>query len=110
MRLAPRVLLLKTPKPLNRQNLFKYQNRKTYSTMPLVVPQVNSGDKNEWLNKLAGKTITEETSDVTSFAKKDLPKSHRILKPGDMMTMDFRPDRLNVHLDDKGTVHDVNFG
>jgi hypothetical protein len=35
--------------------------------MPLVVPGVNNvkGDKNEWLNKLAGKTITEETSDVT---------------------------------------------
>lgn len=33
--------------------------------MPLVVPQVNAGDKNEWLNKLAGKTITEGTSDVT---------------------------------------------
>ncbi|KAE8346740.1 hypothetical protein BDV24DRAFT_158371 [Aspergillus arachidicola] len=78
--------------------------------MPLVVPEVNAGDKNEWLNKLAGKTITEGTSDVTSFAKKDLPQSHRIVKPGDMMTMDYRPERLNVHLDDKGTVHDVNFG
>ena len=33
--------------------------------MPLVVPEVNSGDKNEWLSKLAGKTITEGTSDVT---------------------------------------------
>ncbi|KAE8353828.1 hypothetical protein BDV28DRAFT_132305 [Aspergillus coremiiformis] len=81
-----------------------------HSTMPLVVPNLNQGDKNEWLTKLAGKTITENTNDVTSFAKKDLPQSHRILKPGDMKTMDHNPERLNVHLDENGTVHDVNFG
>ncbi|KAF9885963.1 hypothetical protein FE257_012138 [Aspergillus nanangensis] len=83
--------------------------------MPLVVPgllQQNdvSGNKNEWLFKLAGKTISESTNDVNSFPKKDLPDSHRILKPGDAMTMDYRPDRLNVHTDDSGVVHDVNFG
>lgn len=34
--------------------------------MPLVVPGVTSslGDKTEWLNKLAGKKISESTSDV----------------------------------------------
>ncbi|KAB8238794.1 uncharacterized protein BDW43DRAFT_305696 [Aspergillus alliaceus] len=78
--------------------------------MPLVVPDMNSGDKNEWLSKLAGKTITESTSDVTSFAKKDLPHPHRILRPGDMKTMDHNSERLNVHLDENDTVHDVSFG
>lgn len=32
--------------------------------MPLVIPQVSQGDKGEWLNKLAGKKISENTSDV----------------------------------------------
>ncbi|KAE8135493.1 hypothetical protein BDV38DRAFT_139989 [Aspergillus pseudotamarii] len=109
MRFAPRVSLKLRTRP-NQHTRSLFHTRKFHSTMPLVVPQVNSGDKNEWLNKLAGKTITEGTSDVTSFAKKDLPESHRILKPGDMKTMDYKPERLNVHLDDKGTVHDVNFG
>lgn len=29
-------------------------------------------------------------------------KPHRILKPGDMMTMDFNPERINVETDEKG--------
>ncbi|EAU38845.1 conserved hypothetical protein [Aspergillus terreus NIH2624] len=83
--------------------------------MPLVVPgMLNTNDaqgsKEEWMSKLAGKKISDSTSDVNSFSKKDLPESHRILKPGDAMTMDHRPDRLNVHLDQSGIVHDVNFG
>lgn len=28
-----------------------------------------------------------------SFAKKDLPESHRVLKPNDMKTMDHNPNR-----------------
>jgi hypothetical protein len=30
---------------------------------------------------------------VQSFAKKDLPESHRVLKPDDMKSMDHNPDR-----------------
>lgn len=32
--------------------------------MPLVIPQVSQDDKGEWLNKLVGKKISENTSDV----------------------------------------------
>lgn len=32
--------------------------------MPLVIPEVSKGDKGEWLSKLAGKKISENTSDV----------------------------------------------
>jgi hypothetical protein len=28
-----------------------------------------------------------------TFAKKDLPEKHRVLRPGDMKTMDHEPDR-----------------
>ncbi|GAQ41483.1 hypothetical protein AtubIFM55763_009200 [Aspergillus tubingensis] len=82
--------------------------------MPLVVPGINNtsggASQEEWLNKLAGKKLTESSSDVTSFAKKDLPQQHRVLKPGDAKTMDMRPERMNIHLGDDGTVHDVTFG
>ncbi|OOG01101.1 hypothetical protein ASPCADRAFT_860 [Aspergillus carbonarius ITEM 5010] len=81
--------------------------------MPLVVPGINSApgpNQEEWLHKLAGKKITESSdSDVTSFAKKDLPESHRVIKPGDVVTMDYRADRLNIHVDDEGVVQNVNF-
>ncbi|GAD96628.1 conserved hypothetical protein [Paecilomyces variotii No. 5] len=80
--------------------------------MPLVVPGINSsfGDKTEWVNKLMGKKLTDSTNDATSFAKKDLPQTHRVVKPGDMTTMDHNPDRLNIHVDDDGTVRDVKYG
>ncbi|KAH8425813.1 uncharacterized protein LDX57_003557 [Aspergillus melleus] len=91
-------------------------HRPFHSTMPLVVPGLTNAsandtdNKQEWLNKLAGKKISDSTSDVNTFAKKDLPQSHRIIKPGDAMTMDYRQDRLNIHLGEDDIVHDVNFG
>ncbi|KAJ5698478.1 hypothetical protein N7462_000483 [Penicillium macrosclerotiorum] len=79
--------------------------------MPLIVPGINSsmGDQSEWVTKLMGKKIGD-TSDEVSFAKKDLPESHRVLKPGDMTSMDHNPDRLNVHVDEEGTVKDITYG
>ncbi|KAK2838251.1 hypothetical protein FQN49_006470 [Arthroderma sp. PD_2] len=78
--------------------------------MPLVVPQVSENDKAAWAAKLMGKKITDTESNETCFAKKDLPEQHRVLKPGDMSTMDFNPERLNVYLGDDGTVRDVKHG
>ena len=34
----------------------------------------------------------------------------RWIRPGDAVTMDFRTDRLNIHLDAKGRVQRVNCG
>jgi len=31
--------------------------------------------------------------DQQTFAKSELPQSHRVVKSGDMMTMDHNPDR-----------------
>ncbi|KAJ5939533.1 hypothetical protein N7466_002667 [Penicillium verhagenii] len=66
--------------------------------MPLVVPGINSslGDKSEWVNKLMGKKISDTGSNEISFAKKDLPESHRVLKPGDMKSMDHNPERYEM--------------
>lgn len=45
-----------------------------------------------------------------TFAKQDLPQQHRVLQPDSMKTMDHRPERLNIHVDEEGTVRDVKFG
>ncbi|MGE6608227.1 I78 family peptidase inhibitor [Halomonas sp. NPDC076908] len=34
----------------------------------------------------------------------------RVLRPGDMATMDHRPDRLNIHLDDQDVINDLRCG
>ncbi|KAL3458777.1 hypothetical protein BJX64DRAFT_265869 [Aspergillus heterothallicus] len=81
------------------------------ATMPLVVPGITSsgGKKDEWMNKLVGKRISD-SSNETCFAKKDLPESHRIVRPGDFTTADHRPERLNIHVDENDNVRDVNYG
>ncbi|KAI6365556.1 hypothetical protein MCOR25_005332 [Pyricularia grisea] len=75
--------------------------------MPLVVPgvQTSSADKTEeFTMKLAGKKIDEIDKD------KDLPKEHRIIRPGQMVTKDFNSERLNVHVDDNGVISHVAHG
>lgn len=44
------------------------------------------------------------------FCKRDLPEVHRIIKPGSIVTKDFRPERLNIHLNEDGTVSHVRHG
>ena len=34
----------------------------------------------------------------------------RVLKPGQPMTMDYREDRVNIHVDDKNTITEVKCG
>jgi hypothetical protein len=81
--------------------------------MPLVVPGITSQPKDkteEWSNKLVGKTLSESESNETCFCKRDLPEETRIISPGMMVTKDFRENRLNVHLNDEGTVSHVAHG
>ncbi|KAK4939625.1 hypothetical protein LTR10_020125 [Elasticomyces elasticus] len=78
--------------------------------MPLVVPGINSNDPgNDWMSKLMGKKLSD-SSNETSFAKKDLPQNHRVVGEGDFMTQDHAPDRLNIHVDKDGTVKKVTQG
>ncbi|KAL1586924.1 hypothetical protein WHR41_04170 [Cladosporium halotolerans] len=81
--------------------------------MPLVVPGLtsNSGDDKTsgWMNQLMGKKLGD-SSNETTFAKTDLPKEHRVIKEGDMSTMDHKPDRLNIHTSEDGTVTKVTHG
>ncbi|KAJ4564681.1 hypothetical protein HRR95_006263 [Exophiala dermatitidis] len=65
--------------------------------MPLVVPGINSNDSgsstDSWMSKLMGKKLSDNQTNETSFAKKDLPQNHRVVEEGGMMTMDHNPDR-----------------
>ena len=82
--------------------------------MPLVVPGVtsNSGDDKtqEWVNKLVGKKLSDDDHTETTFCKRDLPEQCRVIQPGQMVTKDFRPERLNVHVKEDGTVSHVEHG
>ncbi|TQB68600.1 hypothetical protein MPDQ_003192 [Monascus purpureus] len=92
--------------------------------MPLVVPGVNFpvNKRSEWLDKLKGKRFIESEEAATdvnlthasvyyiqSFTRKDLPKGCRVVKPGQVITMDFIEDRLNVNLDENNMVKDIGF-
>lgn len=54
------------------------------------------------LARLVGKPFS---ASVEADAKKQSGLSNvRVIRPGMAVTMDFRPDRLNIDLDDKGVV------
>ncbi|KAJ2779934.1 hypothetical protein GGI15_003723 [Coemansia interrupta] len=62
-----------------------------------------------WTQRLSGKQLVEKPQgeqaldEKKQFTVDSLPTNHRILKgPNAAMTLDFRPDRLNVHLDENG--------
>jgi hypothetical protein len=67
------------------------------------------GNSSDWKTKLLGKSLGNDHTEST-FAKKDLPKEHRVLEENSMKTMDHKPERLNVHVDGKGVVRDVSHG
>ncbi|KAJ8105941.1 hypothetical protein ONZ43_g7230 [Nemania bipapillata] len=81
--------------------------------MPLVIPGLTTTSEDvtqEWANKLVGKTVSDNSHSETNFCKKDLPQKCRVIEPGMMITKDFVPDRLNVHVKEDGTVSHVQHG
>ncbi len=46
----------------------------------------------------------------SALAAVSLPAGTRTLRPGDMRTMDHRPDRLNIQLDEEGRITRVFCG
>ncbi|OJJ83448.1 uncharacterized protein ASPGLDRAFT_36205 [Aspergillus glaucus CBS 516.65] len=78
--------------------------------MPLTVPKItgSEADRAEWLSKLVGKKIGK-VNNATTFAEKNLPRVHRILRPDDGYRLDYRSDRLNVYLDEEDVVRNVRF-
>ncbi|WP_211332801.1 I78 family peptidase inhibitor [Litoreibacter meonggei] len=44
---------------------------------------------------------------ASALDKLDLPKSSRVLRPDDVITMDFSPDRLTIDIDRSGLISSV---
>jgi peptidase inhibitor I78 family protein len=42
--------------------------------------------------------------------REQLPLVHRVIPPGSMVTMDYRMERMNVHLDEHDIVKKVKYG
>jgi hypothetical protein len=59
-------------------------------------------------DKFIGKTW-EKDVDESDLRQVNNFESLRVLEPDSMMTMDFREDRLNVHIDKNGKIISFNF-
>ncbi|KAH8148608.1 uncharacterized protein LAJ45_07319 [Morchella importuna] len=67
--------------------------------------------KEHWEAKLLGKKVVDgAVSEASTFSKNDLPSGHRVLGKDSMMTLDYRPERLNVHVDEDGTCNRISMG
>ena len=60
------------------------------------------------IGDLVGKTITDTMAD--DARKRSGARAVRVIRPGTMVTMDFRPDRLNIDVNDKGVVTNLRCG
>jgi len=47
---------------------------------------------------------------IQFFCKKDLPQECRVIKPGQIVTKDFKENRLNVHVGEDDTVTHLYYG
>ena len=68
------------------------------------VPETSRNDT-EWVTRYAGLDL----AGALALAE-DEGRPTRVLRPGDAMTMDWRPGRLNLHVDDDGTLVEVRAG
>lgn len=70
-------------------------------------PQIDSCGL-ESIADLVGKAVTETLPE--DARKRSGARTVRVIRPGMMVTMDFRPDRLNIDVDDKGIVTNFRCG
>lgn len=74
---------------------------------PAGAPQIDSCGLGS-IGDLVGKAVTETMAD--DARKRSGARAARVIRPGTMVTMDFRPDRLNIDVDDKGIVTNLRCG
>lgn len=60
------------------------------------------------IGDLVGKSMAATME--ANIRKRSGARTIRVLPPGAMATMDFRPDRLNIDVDDKGIVTSLRCG
>ena len=68
------------------------------------VPDTSRNDP-EWVTRYADLTLSEALELADSEGRPT-----RVLHPGDAMTMDWRPDRLNLHVDADGSLVEARAG
>ncbi|CAG8574726.1 6985_t:CDS:2 [Diversispora eburnea] len=79
---------------------------------------MSSKSIDEWKSKLVGKILvrSKDISTVSEVDKDkvvletDLPEVKRIVNKGMLVTMDWKPERLNVHLNEDNKITSVNYG
>merc|ERR1711974_139900 len=78
----------------------------------LTVTAETKLSKEELLDMVGKKFVdtSEKISEEGVITRANLPANTRVVQPGQMVTADFRRDRLNVHLDDEGKVKMALFG
>jgi hypothetical protein len=69
---------------------------------PTPPPPAAQGCGAEQLGAYVGQPASDEVLARIREWRGDAPI--RVLKPGSAMTMDYRPERLNIFLDDKGVI------
>ncbi|MGW7412831.1 I78 family peptidase inhibitor [Streptomyces sp. NPDC054863] len=70
-------------------------------------------DYDQWVGRTLVRNGSPDPSDVPAdrlVHERDIPKPYRIIPPGAMITQDYAPDRLNLHVDDRNTITRINFG
>ncbi|RHZ46557.1 hypothetical protein Glove_615g17 [Diversispora epigaea] len=79
---------------------------------------MSSKSIDEWKSKLVGKTLVR-SKDISTASEVDndkvvhetvLPEGKRIINKGMFVTMDWKPERLNVHLNEDDKIMSVNYG
>ena len=66
---------------------------------------------NIFLNKkiyVSREEVEDRVEELEADIKGDYNKL-RVIKPGQMVTKDFRTDRLNVHIDDNRKINKINY-
>jgi hypothetical protein len=82
---------------------------KTGTARPkLATPPAMEGCDAEDLQKLVGQTFTDTTADQAREASGAAVV--RVVRPGQMVTMDIRGDRLTITLDEAGKIVSVRCG
>ena len=77
---------------------------KATTPYPPRLAQCQADPGQRFVGQAASEDIVEQVRVATGA------NSVRVLKPGEAATMDFRDDRLNLHLDDHGVIVTVSCG
>ncbi|GAA3489585.1 I78 family peptidase inhibitor [Streptomyces cremeus] len=70
-------------------------------------------DYDRWIGKTLVRDGDTDPAGVPAdrlVHERDIPRPYRIVKPGTFLTQEYRPDRLNVHVDDADRITRVTVG